>query len=85
MQSEQAILSFLSIISLTSFFVTLFIEKISKKIGDGILLDQDFEKPQSFHQEPVARSGGLAALISLMIFIFIYHLLFGRILNDYLF
>ncbi len=85
MQSEEAILSFLSIISLTSFFVTMFIQKISNKIGDGILLDQDFEKPQSFHQEPVARSGGLAALISLMVFIFMYHLLFGRTLNDYLF
>jgi len=85
MQSEQAILSFLSIISLISFFVTLTIEKISSKIGNGILLDQDFDKPQSFHREPVARSGGLAAMISLMVFIIMYYLLFGRILNDYLF
>lgn len=85
MQSEQAILSFLSIVSLISFFVTLVVQKISSKIGNGILLDQDFDKPQAFHKEPVARSGGLAAMISLMAFIIIYYFLFGRILNDYLF
>ena len=72
MQSEQAILSFLSIVSLISFFVTLLVQKISSKIGNGILLDQDFDKPQAFHKEPIARSGGLAAMISLMAFIIIY-------------
>ena len=85
MQEEQTILSFLSVVSLISFFVILFIQKISRKIGDGILLDQDFDKPQSFHKEAIPRSGGLAAIISLIFFIVIYHLLFGRVLNDYLF
>ncbi len=85
MQEEQTILSFLSVVSLISFFVILFIQKISRKIGDGILLDQDFDKPQSFHKEAIPRSGGLAAIISLIFFIVIYHLLFGRVLSDYLF
>ena len=85
MLSESLPLSFLSIVLLISFFVTLVIQKTSSKIGNGILLDQDFDKPQAFHREPIARSGGLAAIISLMFFIAIYYLLFERILNDYLF
>ena len=85
MQSEQAILSFLSIISLISFFVTLMVHKTSDKINNGILLDQDFDKPQAFHKEPVLRSGGLAVMISMAVFIFVYYFLFGRILNDYFF
>ena len=85
MFSEQATQSFLSIITLISFFVTLIVQKISSKIGNGILLDQDFDKPQAYHKEPIPRSGGLASFISLMFFILIYHLLFGRVLNDYLF
>ena len=85
MLSESLPLSFLSIVLLISFFVTLVIQKISSKIGNGILLDQDFDKPQSFHQKPIARSGCIAALISLMVFIIMYYLLFGRILNDYIF
>ncbi len=85
MFSEQATQSFLSIITLISFFVTLIVQKISSKIGNGILLDQDFDKPQAYHKEPIPRSGGLAVFISLIFFILIYDLLFGRFLNDYLF
>jgi UDP-GlcNAc:undecaprenyl-phosphate GlcNAc-1-phosphate transferase len=85
MFSEQATQSFLSIVTLVGFFVILIVQKTSSKIGNGILLDQDFDKPQAFHTEPIPRSGGLASFISLMFFIFIYNLLFGRILNDYLF
>ena len=85
MFSEQATQSFLSTITLISFFVTLIVQKISSKIGNGILLDQDFDKPQAYHKEPIPRSGGLAVFISLIFFILIYDLLFGRFLNDYLF
>ena len=85
MEKEQAILSFLSVISLISFFVTLTIQKTSSRIKNGILMDQDFDKPQAFHREAVPRSGGLATMISLIFFIVIYYLLFGRFLNDYLF
>ena len=85
MFSEQATQSFLSIVTLVGFFVTLIVQKTSSKIGNGILLDQDFDKPQAFHVEPISRGGGLASFISLMFFIFIYNFLFGRILSDYLF
>jgi len=85
MPTESASLSFLSVISLLSFFVFLATSKFSNKIKSGILLDSDFEKPQAFHKEVVARSGGLAAIISLIIFFVLYYFLFNQILLDYLF
>ena len=85
MPTESASLSLLSIISLISFFVFLITNKLSDKIGNGILLDQDFDKPQAFHKEPIGRSGGLAGIISLTIFFILYYFLFKQILIDYLF
>jgi len=61
-------ISLITISSFLSFFITLVIEKNSVKIFNGALLDQDFKKPQAFHSKPVARSGGLAAVISLGVF-----------------
>ena len=84
MPSESASLSLLSIVSLTSFFIVLLTSKFSDKIGNGILLDHDFDKPQAFHKELVPRSGGLAGIISLTIFFIIYFLLFKKLLVDYL-
>ena len=83
MQEEQTIQSFLTLFSILSFFVTLFIYKISDKIGNGILLDQDFIKPQAFHKNPIARSGGLVAIILLSIFFMLYYLLFDNFLYQY--
>ena len=85
MPNESAALSLLSVISLASFFVVLLTTKFSDKIGNGILLDYDFEKPQAFHKELIPRSGGLAGIISLTIFFILYYLLFQEILVDYLF
>ena len=48
-------------------------------------MDNDFEKPQAFHSEPVSRSGGLASIISLFIFFYFYYLLYSEILFNYLF
>ena len=76
--------SFLSIFALISFFVFLITSKYSKKIKNGALFDNDLEKPQSFHDTPVTRSGGLAALISLIIFYSIYFLLYSKILYNYI-
>ena len=87
MPTELVSLSLLSIVSLLSFFIFLLTSKFSNKIGNGILLDRDFEKPQAFHKELVPRSGGLAGIISLTIFFILYYFLFeefGRpILNFY--
>ena len=84
MATESESLSLLSVISLLSFFVVLLTNKFSNKIGNGILLDQDFEKPQAFHKESIARSGGLAGIISLTAFFTLYYFLFQEILLDYL-
>ena len=85
MPTESVSLGLLSIFSLISFFVVLITKKFSSKIGNGVLLDQDFDKPQAFHKEAVARIGGLASIISLIIFFLLYYFLFNQILFDYLF
>ena len=83
MPTDSPALSLLSVISLISFFIVLLISKFSIKIKNGNLLDQDFEKPQAFHSEPIARCGGLAGFLSLIIFFILYYLLFKEILFNY--
>jgi UDP-N-acetylmuramyl pentapeptide phosphotransferase/UDP-N-acetylglucosamine-1-phosphate transferase len=85
MTTDSIEISFLSIFSLISFFIFLFISKFSHNIKKGILLDQDFLKPQAFHQNAVSRSGGVAGIISLNIFFVIYYLLYSEILYEYFF
>jgi UDP-GlcNAc:undecaprenyl-phosphate/decaprenyl-phosphate GlcNAc-1-phosphate transferase len=85
MVNDQVELSFLSIFTLITFFIFLIICKYSYKIKKGILLDQDFQKPQAFHMSATGRSGGLAGIISLNIFFIIYYLIFSKILFEYLF
>ena len=84
MPTESASLSLLSVISLISFFVVLLTNKFSEQIGNGILLDHDFEKPQAFHKHLVPRSGGLASIISLTIFFILYYILFHKLLINYI-
>ena len=79
MPTGSASLSFLSVFSLISFFIFLIIQKFSDKIGNGILLDQDFIKPQAFHKDPVARSGGLAGIIALLVFFILYYILYQEL------
>jgi UDP-N-acetylmuramyl pentapeptide phosphotransferase/UDP-N-acetylglucosamine-1-phosphate transferase len=62
----------------------LLVSKYAHKIRGGALLDKDFLKPQAFHDLPVTRSGGIAAIISLSIFYVIYYLLYSKILYDYI-
>ena len=85
MENNQIELSFLSIFTLITFFIFLFISKYSYKINKGILLDQDFKKPQAFHKSAIGRVGGLAGIISLNIFFIIYYLIYSKILFEYLF
>ncbi len=84
MPTGSPAISLLSVISLISFFIVLLTIKFSNKIRSGALLDQDFDKPQAFHAEPIARCGGLAGLISLSFFYILYYLLFDKILFAYL-
>ena len=71
MQDESIILSYLSLFALTSFFITLAVNNISKNSKD-FLIDKNFTKPQAFHSVPVPRSGGIASAISLIIFFVTY-------------
>ena len=84
MGTESIEASFLSIFALISFFIFLLASKYSHKFRGGALLDNDFLKPQAFHELPVTRSGGIATIISLSIFLIIYYLLYSKILYDYL-
>lgn len=85
MQPESIELSFLSIFAFSTFFIFLLVSKFSHKLHNGILLDEDFSKPQAFHIEAVSRCGGIASIISLFIFLVIYNLLFSQILYQYIF
>ena len=85
MGTESIEASFLSIFALISFFVFLLVSKYSHRIKSGALLDKDFFKPQAFHEIPVSRSGGIAAIISLSIFFYIYYLLYEEVLYNYIF
>ena len=84
MENDQIELSFLSIFTLFTFFIFLLISKYSYKFKKGILLDEDFLKPQAFHQLAIPRGGGLAALISLNIFFVIYYLIYSKVFFEYL-
>ena len=77
MENDQIELSFLSLFTLLTFFIFLLISKYSYKFKNGILLDQDFSKPQAFHQTVIPRSGGLAGVVSLNIFFAIYYLIYS--------
>ena len=85
MGTESIEASFLSIFALISFFIFLLVSKYSHKIKGGVLLDKDFLKPQAFHDLPVTRSGGIAAVLSLSFFFVIYYLLYSKILYNYIF
>ncbi len=85
MGTESIEASFLSIFALISFFIFLLVSKFSHKFKGGALLDEDFLKPQAFHDLPVTRSGGVAAIVSLSFSFLIYYLLYSRILYDYIF
>ncbi len=84
MQAESLELSFLSIFSILSFFTFFLIQKFSHKIFGNSIEDDDFNKPQSFHFANVPRSGGLATIISFIIFVILNDLLFSIKYFDYL-
>ena len=80
MQHENIELSFLSIFALITFFIFLLSQKFIKKI----ILDDDFNKPQSFHSTAIPRSGGLSSAIALIFLIFITDTIIQTAFYDYL-
>ena len=77
-------ISFLSLFTLITFFIFLIIQKFSNKIFNGRLLDNNFNKPQAFHNEEISRCGGLASIISLIIFTYLNNFFFLKIFYEYL-
>ena len=69
--------------SLISFIIAFSISKYSKTFFSGSLLDKDFLKPQAFHREPIARSGGIVILSSFSLFVLFIFLVFEIFLKDY--
>ena len=84
MQSESLEFSLLSIFSFLSFFTFFIIQKFSHKMIKGLLLDSDFDKPQAFHKFDIPRSGGLACVLSFIIFVLLHNLLFSEFYLNYL-
>ena len=84
MQTVSPELSFLSFFALISFFIFLIIQKYSSKLFNSKLLDVDYSKPQSFHEEAIPRSGGVAGIICFILSLIIYKTLFFEIPYDYL-
>ena len=85
MQTESVAHAALTLFALLSFFIILFILKIFTKNKSQWLLDNDFNKPQAFHDTALPRSGGLSAIISLLVFFLGYYYLYQKILLDYIF
>tara|TARA_B100000963_G_C22625087_1_gene671942 strand:- start:59 stop:1132 length:1074 start_codon:yes stop_codon:yes gene_type:complete len=85
MQPDTIELSFLSIFAFLTFFIFLIVSRFFYKLNNGALLDNNFNKPQAFHDEPISRSGGIASIISLFLFFGIYYLLFANLPVEYLF
>ena len=84
MQNDSLEFSLLSIFSFLCFFTFFLVQKLSHKILNGSLFDDDFEKPQAFHKIDIPRSGGLACIISFLIFVLLNNLLFKTFYLDYL-
>ena len=82
METNSLEFSFLSIFFFISFFITLFVNKYFSKKGN-ILTDNDFLKPQAFHSVETPRSGGLAAISSLIIFFVSQYYFFEIFMFDY--
>ena len=53
---------------------------ILKKINPKFLIDNQFTKPQAFHDYPISTAGGLCIFISLLI-VYFYFILFNKIIS----
>ena len=49
------------------FFFNRYFDLILNKYKPGLLIDNQFKKPQAFHEHPVSTSGGLAIFLSFLI------------------
>lgn len=77
-------LNFFFLFFLSSILIAFVINKFSKKLFFGLLVDSDFNKPQAFHKNAVSRSGGFLMIILLTLFTIFYYGYFNYFLKEYL-
>ena len=68
MSNSSLELSFLSVVTLTTFFIFLMSSKFLSNLKNEVLIDNDFIKPQAFHLSNTPRLGGLCSFLSFIIF-----------------
>ena len=62
------------VLSLLLFFtIYFFLKKSSKLINLFDIIDKNYSKPQSFHDSPTPRIGGIFLILNLTIFTFYYN------------
>ena len=72
MESSNIIFSFLLIVF--GYFFNMYFLKILKKSKSNLLIDDQFKKPQAFHQTSTYRIGGITTFILLcIIFLYLYY------------
>ena len=85
MGSENLSNSFITLSSLTSFLTFLFVSKSNIINNNKLFLDEDYSKPQAFHQDSIPRTGGVASIVALLIFFVFFKSLFKTNISDYIY
>ena len=70
MDSNNIIL--ISILGIFSLFFYKYFIKILSKYNSKLLIDDQFNKPQAFHESAISVAGGLGLFFSSIIIFFIY-------------
>ena len=71
------------ILGIFSFLFYNYFSLILKKYRKNLLLDDQLDKPQAFHEIPVATTGGMGIFISFLIIFFYFFLFKNLIFIDY--
>ena len=85
MFSESITHSYITIIGFISFFIFLLISKLAENKKLNLFLDQDFNKPQAFHEKSIPRIGGLASIVCLILFFTSFNSIFKFNSSEYIF
>ena len=83
MSNSSLELSFLSVVTLTTFFIFLMSSKFLSNLKNEVLIDNDFIKPQAFHLSNTPRLGGLCSFLSFTIFLIFNYFLFNDFYLNY--
>ena len=82
MELNNLILTIILIL-FTIFFYRIFIFFLNQR-NPRLLVDDQFSKPQAFHEKPISTSGGLYIFFSLLIIVFNFYFFKQTILLEYL-